>query len=256
MSDTDRRADDSAFEAVHAHPDGEATVARHALTAAEYGFDGVVVRNHGDAPAEFDADEIAEQYGVEVVEGVEIRAEDPSRASGFVGNHRRSKTVVAVHGGTPAINRFAVEQSAVDVLAHPMTGDGDVNHVLAKAAADNGVRFEFSFERVLRADGGRRVQAIRDLRKLREIVETYDAPYVVSADPRSHLQFRAPRDLAAVGEVLGFDAEQVRAGLAEWGRIAERNRRLASDAFVEPGVYRVSADDAGDEEASPDSDDR
>jgi len=232
------------FEAVHARPDGESTVARQATTAAEYGFNGVVVRNHGDALAEFDAEEIGDRYGIEVVEGVEVRADDPSRASGFVGNHRRSKTVVAVHGGTDEINRFAVEQPAVDVLAHPMAGDGDVNHVLANAAADNGVRLEFSLRRVLRADGGRRVQAIRDLRKLREIVEDCDAPYVVSADPRTHLQFRAPRELVAVGEVLGFSAEQVRAGLAEWGQIVERNRRLASDAFVEPGVYREGADDA------------
>jgi ribonuclease P/MRP protein subunit RPP1 len=260
MTETDpnrgRDDRDRDFEAVHAHPDGETTVARHASTAAEYGFDGIVVRNHGGAHAEFDAAEIAETYDVDVVEGVEIRAEDPSRASGFVGNHRRSKTVVAVHGGSAAINRFAVEQPAVDVLAHPMAGDGDVNHVLANAAADNGVRFEFSFGRVLRADGGQRVQAIRGLRKLREIVEDADAPYVVSADPENHLQLRAPRELVAVGEVLGFSAEQVRAGLSEWGRIVERNRRLASDAFVEPGVYRVAADDGVDGAADADGTDR
>ncbi|ELZ24122.1 ribonuclease P [Halosimplex carlsbadense 2-9-1] len=255
MTDTDPDRDrdrDRRFEAVHAHPDGEATVARHASTAAEYGFDGVVVRNHGGAPAEFDTEEIGDRYGIDVVEGVEIRAEDPSRASGFVGNHRRSKTIVAVDGGSAAINRFAVEQPAVDVLAHPMAGDGDVNHVLANAAADNGVRFEFSLGRVLRADGGQRVQAIRGLRKLREIVEACDAPYVVSADPRSHLQLRAPRELVAVGEVLGFDPAQVRSGLAEWGWIVDRNRRLTSDAFVEPGVYRGSVADghqANDDEA-------
>ncbi|WP_459194143.1 RNase P subunit p30 family protein [Halosimplex sp. J119] len=232
------------FEAVHADPDGDASVERYAETAAEYDFDGIVVRNHGDAPAEFDAAALSEKHAVDVVEGVEIRADDPSRASGFVGNHRENKTIVAVHGGTPAINRFAVEQPAVDVLAHPMVGDGDVNHVLAKAAAENGVRFEFSFRRVLRADGGQRVQAIRGLRKLRELVETFDAPYVVSADPRSDLHLRAPRELVAVGEVIGFDAEQVEAGLAEWDRLVERNRRLRSDEFVEPGVYRGSVDDA------------
>ncbi|MFC7142624.1 RNase P subunit p30 family protein [Halosimplex aquaticum] len=232
------------FEAVHADPDGDASVERYAETAAEYGFDGIVVRNHGDALAEFDAESLSEKHGVDVVEGVEVRADDPSRASGFVGNHRQTKTIVAVHGGTPAINRFAVEQPAVDVLAHPMVGDGDVNHVLANAAADNGVRLEFSFRRVLRADGGQRVRAIRGLRKLRELVEACDAPYVVSADPRSDLHLRAPRELVAVGEVIGFDAEQVEAGLAEWGRLVERNRRLQSDAFVEPGVYRGTVDDA------------
>ena len=224
------------YEAVHADPDGDSTVARQALTASEYGYDGVVVRNHGDALPTYDADRIGEEYGIDVVEGVEIRAEDPSRASGFVGNHRDTKAVVAVHGGTVAMNRFAVEQPAVDVLAHPMVGDGDFNHVLAAAAARNGVHVELSLARVLRDNGGARVQALRDLRKLRELLDDADAPFVVSADPRSHLQVRAPRELRALGDVLGFDDGAIQAGLRAWGDLAERNRERAGDAFVESGV--------------------
>lgn len=230
------------YEGVHADPDGDSTVARLALTASEYGYEGIVVRNHGDRLPEFDRDRIAEEYGIDVVEAVEIRADDPSRASGFVGNHRESKTLVAVHGGRVAINRFAVEQPAVDVLAHPMAGDGDFNHVLAKAAARNNVHVELSLGRVLRADGGARVQALRDLRKLRELLADAGAPFVVSSDPRNHLQIRSPRDLAALGDVLGFDDGTVAQGLAAWGELAERNRTRHSDSFVEPGV---SIDDDG-----------
>jgi len=171
------------------------------------------------------------------VDAVEVRAEDPSRASGYVGNYRAEKDLVCVHGGSERINRFAVEQAAVDVLAHPMDG-GDFNHVLAKEAARNGVRIEFSLRRVLRVEGGRRVQAVQDLRKLRELVVAFDVPYVVSVDPRSHLHLRAPRELRAVGEAIGFTAEQIDEGLAEWGRLADRNRDRQSDAFVEPGVWR------------------
>ncbi|MBX0293745.1 RNase P subunit p30 family protein [Haloarcula nitratireducens] len=232
------------YEAVHAHPDGESTVARQALTAAEYGFDGIVVRNHGDEPADYDPETVAEEYGTDVVSGVEVRADDRSQASGLVGNHRTKQTLVAVHGGTRAINRFAVEQPAVDVLAHPMRGDGDFNHVLAKAAAENGVRVEFSLRSILRETGGSRVRALQDLRKLRELVVDADAPYVVSADPRGHLQMRAPRELVALGERIGFDAEQITSGLAEWGALVERNRRLTDDAFVEPGVRIEDIDDA------------
>jgi len=231
------------YEAVHARPDGESTVARQALTAAEFGYDGIVVRNHGDALPDADYAAVADAYEIDVVAGVEVRAADPSRASGFVGNHRADRTVVAVHGGDPAMNRFAVEQSPVDVLAHPMAGDGDVNHVIAEAAADNGVHLEFSLSRVLRADGGTRVRAIRDLRKLRELVADAGAPYVVSADATSHLQLRAPRDLLAVGEVLGFDHEVVREGLRAWGRLTERNRERAGESFVEPGVGLVDDED-------------
>jgi len=227
------------YEAVHARPDGQSTVARQALTASEYGFEGIVVRNHGDAPASYDPAKIRDSYGIDVVTGVEIRADDAATASGYVGSHRGNNTIVAVHGGTPQINRFAVEQPAVDVLAHPMAGEGDFNHVLAKEAVRNGVRVELSLSGVLRESGGARVERLQDLRKLREILDAYDVPRVVSADPRSHLQLRAPRELQAVGEVVGLDGEAVAAGLREWGELAERNRERSSDAFVEPGVRRV-----------------
>lgn len=224
------------YETSHARPDGDSTVARLALTAAEYGYDGLVVRNHGDGPVEYDRNTLAETYGIDVVDGVEIRTDDLSRASGFVGNHRDRRTVVAVHGGTVEMNRFAVEQPAVDVLAHPMAESGDVNHVIAKSAAENSVHIEWSLRDVLRADGGRRVEAIRGLRKLRELIEQYDAPYVVSADASSHLQLRTPRELRALGEVLDCSPEWIEVGLAAWGEIADRNRTRTSDRFVEPGV--------------------
>lgn len=226
------------YEAVHARPEGDSTVARFAVTAREYGYDGIVVRNHTDALGDYDPERIQDAYGVDVIDGVEIRTDDPSSASGHLGNLRPKYTLLVFHGGSNQLNRFAVEQDRVDVLAHPTAGGGDFNHVLAKAAARNGVRVEFNFQQVLRATGGRRVRALQGLAKLRTLVEKYDVPYVVSADPFSHLQVRAPRELAAVGEAIGFDAEEIEDGLAEWGRLAARNRKLRSDEFIQPGVQR------------------
>ncbi|WP_101296560.1 RNase P subunit p30 family protein [Halegenticoccus soli] len=227
------------YEAVHAYPDGDSTAARFALTAARYGFDGVVVRvrSAGEAgPASYER--VRDEYGVDVVDGIEVVAENPQRASGGIGNYRPKCTLLLVRGGTDGLNRFAVEQERVDVLARPMAGDGDVNHVLARVARENGVRIEFDFGPVLRRDGGHRVRALQGLRKLRELVEKYDAPYVVSANPASHLQLRAPRELVAVGEAAGFTGEQIEAGLAEWGRLAARNRERRSESFIAPGVKR------------------
>jgi len=224
------------YEGVHAAPDGNVTVARLALTAREYGFDGIVVRNHGDARGEYDAEAIASETGVDVVEGVEIRVDDPDRASGFLGSHRPDHTIVALHGGTVALNRFAVEHPRVDVLAHPLQGDGDLNHVLAKAAADNGVRLEVNLRPVLTTAGGPRVQHLEKVRRMRELIEHYDVPFVVSADPRSHLHVRAPRELRALGAEIGFDPDAIETGLREWQRLAERNRNKQSESFIEPGV--------------------
>lgn len=223
------------YEAVHAHPDGDSTAARLAATAARQGYDGVVVRADDARP---DYERLRADADCDVVDAVEIVADSPDRASGAVGNFRPDRTVVVVRGGTNRMNRFAVEQDRVDVLSRPFAGEGDVNHVLAKAAERNGVRIEFDLGPVLRATGGHRVRHVDDLRKLKRILDHYGTPYVVSANPRSHLELRAPRELAAVGEEVGLGAEWVREGLAEWGRVAARNRERLSESFIAPGVER------------------
>ncbi|WP_128905880.1 RNase P subunit p30 family protein [Halorubrum amylolyticum] len=240
------------YEAVHAHPDGDATPARHAATAARHGYEGVVVRTReaidpaGDAGGSGSAGKpgdpssaataLREEYGIDVVDAVEIDADGATSASGAVGNYRPDRTVVCVVGGDDGLNRFAVEEPRVDVLVRPMDGSGDFNHVLAKAARDNGVHVEFDLGPVFRATGGKRVRALADLRKLREIVTYYDAPHVVSANPRSHLELRAPREVVDAAEAVGFDAEWVEEGLRAWGEIAARNRERRSESFIEPGV--------------------
>lgn len=226
------------YEAVHGHPDGDSTVARFAATAASVGYEGVVVRSDADARPEFDRERIVDEYGVDVVDGVELDAQSRSQASGALADLRDSATVLLVRAGSPDLNRFAAESPRVDVLAGPMRGNGDVNHVVVKAANRNSVHLEFDVSRVLRASGGERVQALRGLRKLRELVEHYDAPYVVSADPTSHLELRAPRELLAVGEEVGFSRDQIQRGLEAWGDIAARNRQRMSEEFIAQGVKR------------------
>jgi len=228
------------YEAVTAYPEGTSTVSRYAKTAADYGFDGLVVRTRD---AEYDADAIADRYGVDVVTGIEVDAESPDSVSGSVGNFREECTLLLVRGGTNALNRYVVEQDRVDVLTRPMAGNGDFNHVLARAAKTHGVRVEFDFGPVLRESGGQRVQALRGLRKLRELVEQYDTPYVVSANATNHFGLRAPRELIALGEQIGFSAEGIETGLEEWGRLAARNRERTDESFIAPGVKRGKYDD-------------
>jgi ribonuclease P/MRP protein subunit RPP1 len=233
------------YAAAHPTPRGESTLARLAATATRCGFDGLVARSPPDGPEtppDTDASaylaDVAAEYGLDVVHGVEIDPADPAEARGHVGSLREDATVLILRGGTPALNRFALESPRVDVLAAPMCGEGDLNHVLARAAARNDVRVEFDLARVLRASGGRRVRALRGLRKLRELVAQYDVPHVLSVGARSHLALRAPRELAAVGAEVGLEAATVRAGLAEWGRLACRNRERQSAAHIADGVRR------------------
>lgn len=233
------------YEAVHAHPDGNATVARLAVTAREFGYDGVVVRNHGDRQAEYEPATVANTTGVDVIPAIELRTDDRSQLAGLVDRYRKKRIVVCVHGTSPEINRHACETPEVDVLCHPMRADGDMNQVLARAARENGVRVEFNFAEILRETGGRRTRAVAGLHKLLDLVEQYDVPYVVSADPFSHLEIRAPRELAAVGERAGIDRDVVLDGLREWRRLADRNRDRTAESFIEPGVRRGPYEEDG-----------
>lgn len=230
------------YEAVRARPAGPSTVARLAATAADYGYAGIVVANPPAARATYDPSAIRDRYGVDVVDGVELVPAGPAEAAGAVGNARPSSTLLCLRGGRPGMNRFAVRQDRVDVLTRPLAADGDVDHVQVRAAADNGVRVSVELDPVLRSTGDERTAAIAGLRKLRHLLEAYDAPYVVTAGAGSHLELRAPRDLAAAAAVAGFDRAAVEHGLAEWGRLAERNRERLSDAFVAPGV-RIDGDE-------------
>ena len=236
------------YEAVTAYPVGDTTVARYAYTAGEYGFDGIVIRAGGEPEPEgtlspLDTETVAAETAIDVATGFEIDADSPGAASGTLDRVRSDHDVVTVRGGTAALNRFAVEQNRVDVLAAPMRQDGDLNHVLARAANDHNTRIEVNLGPVLRTAGGERVRHLQRLRKLRELVDYYDAPVVVSARPASGLELRAPRELVAVGEAIGFDPATVRAGLAEWGVIVRESRRRRSDSFIAPGVQRVECEE-------------
>ncbi|MFB6131794.1 MAG: RNase P subunit p30 family protein [Halanaeroarchaeum sp.] len=226
------------YEAVRVESEGRSTAARFAATAADAGFDGVVLAMRPDDGIQLDVEKIEDAYHLDVVEGVEIVSDDRGAIRSTVSSVRSETTVLAGRGGTPEMNRFVAETAGIDVLRAPLAGEGDVNHVVVKAARRNDVRIEVNLGRVLRASGGRRVQSLRKLRKLRELLDHYDAPFVVSGDPGTHLEVRGPRELVAVGEQIGLGGERVRAGLEEWGVIAAANREKRSSSYVADGVRR------------------
>lgn len=228
-------ADAPYYEAVQPGP---ATPSRIALAAAEYGYDGVVLRTPPAAHPQSVSD-----VGVDVVDGIELTPTTRAEASGAIGHYRSQCELLLVRGGTPALNRYIVEDSKVDVLTAPFADDGDLNHVLAQAAATNDVAIELRFGPVLRSQGGQRIRQLKQLRKAIELVRDAGAPYVVTAAATSHLELRSPRALTALGEVLPLDGVAVNTptviadGLTQWAEITERNRTRQSARFIEPGVY-------------------
>ena len=195
------------YEFVHSAPETRTTPARMGLTAERAGYDAVVLRNHTDAE-EYPSFEPPDKPPVPIHEGVEVRAEGVEELHETVRRVEGDAELVAVHGGDEAINRAAIE-AEVDLLAHPNRGRGRTfDHVLAREAADKGVAIELSLAPVLRASGGERVEAIRDIHETLKFARKYDTPFVVSADAHDHLQLRAPREISALARLVGVGDDE------------------------------------------------
>jgi len=198
------------FEFVHAAPETRTTPARMALTAARAGYDALVLRNHTDADDHLSFD-VPDDPAIPIHEGVEVRAENVEELHEDVRRaEREDAAVVVAHGGDESINRAAVD-AGVDLLAHPNRGRGrgrSFDHVLARDAAEAGVAVELSLAPVLRASGGERVEAIRGIHETLKFVRKYGTPFVITADPYTHLQLRAPRELRAVARLIGIEDDE------------------------------------------------
>lgn len=199
------------YEFAHAAPETHTTPARMALTAERAGYDALVLRNHtgADEYPEFD---VPDDAPVPVHEGVEVRAEGvESLHEGVRRAEVEGTDLIAVHGGDSSINSAAVEHDGVDLLAHPNRNRGSgrsFNHVLAREAAENGVAVEFSFAHVLRKSGGERVKVLRDIHETLGLIHKYGTPFIITADPYTHLHLRAPRELRALARLVGFGDDE------------------------------------------------
>jgi ribonuclease P/MRP protein subunit RPP1 len=196
------------YEFVHAAPETRTTPARMAHTASRAGYDAVVLRNHTDTE-EYTSFDLPEDPEIPVHMGVEVRADTIQELhEGITKAEREGAAVVTAHGGDEKLNRAAID-AGVDLLAHPNRGRGrSFDHVMARQAAENGVAVELSLAPVLRSSGGERVRAIRDLHTTLKLLRKYEALFVVSGDPRTHLQVRTPRELRAVARLVGVEDEE------------------------------------------------
>ncbi|MFB6187364.1 MAG: RNase P subunit p30 family protein [Halobacteriaceae archaeon] len=224
------------YESVVVYPRGDSTLARFAKTANVYGYSGLIIRADRDQIPLESVPTIQERYDIDIATAVEIDADSKGEVSGHLGAVRNEYPLIMCRGGSPSLNRFAVESPRIDILSAPMEDEGDFNHVLARKATENNVAIELSFANVLRDAGGRRVQSIQQLRKLEEIITHYDTPYVCTGSPHSHLELRAPREMKAVGNQIGFSPEFVEKGLQHWQEILETNRKRMSEQYISDRV--------------------
>lgn len=110
----------------------------------------------------------------------------------------------------------AVRTAGVRVLLDPITPAGLlVDAPTLTIAKDNGVAVAFSLSLLLNAGRGQRAALLHSSRKAARLCLKKRVPIILVSGARSEFGARAPRDLAAVGTLLGLTEAQALWALSE-----------------------------------------
>ena len=211
---------------VHALPDYADSPSRMILEAKDMGYSGICLTSINPANT-FHGTEITMPMprDFDICTGIEIKADNVSKLNKFINKSVNKVDIISVSGGHEDINRGAVENGHVDILAHPASLGKSLNHVLSKAAADNGVAIDFNIDALIRYRGGSRVRILTALRQNARLARKFDVPMVITSNARSHYDLRGPREMMALGMLMGMTMEEALYAISTVpGSIINRNR--------------------------------
>ncbi len=167
--------------------------------------------------------------------GVEVKTEMHEQIRKHVASVRKAADVVVVCGGTPELNRAAVETPETDILVgHAINGRCGINHVLARLAKKNNVAICFDFNQLMCSYRLGRIQEFSAMSEAARAVRRFGAPFVLASGARDPWDMRSPSELIAMGRLLGFTDADAKRGLS--GQMVRENRKRLSGKWVMPGV--------------------
>lgn len=233
------------------HSSGEHTVAEIVQRAARLGLSGIAITDYVQDPEELepirtDVDAAQQEYDIDVRLGAKIKAADPQDMNDNIRGLREHVDVLVVHGGGVAVNKAAVTDTRVDVLAHPALErkDSGLDHVAVKNAADNRVSIALTVRQLLETREKVRSHVLAHMRRNVRLAQKFDAPVITASGATTKQYLRAGRDLAAFPRILGMDLKHSVATVANVPQqILERADTVNDEHTVQPGVKRVEEED-------------
>ncbi|MBR9682095.1 MAG: hypothetical protein GOV02_00280 [Candidatus Aenigmarchaeota archaeon] len=187
--------------------EGESSLGQIIEFAEMFGFEGIVICDKPEVLNQLkEAIKLAEPK-IEVYAGVKIHAKNPQDMRNLINKCREEADVVIVAGGDYDINRAACENSKVDILSHPEMGriDSGLDEVSVKLAANNNVAIEINFGEILHGYRKGRSFVLSHIARNVMLCKEYGAHLILSSGARSKWDMRDPRELIAVGTVLGME---------------------------------------------------
>ncbi len=181
-------------------------------TAKRLGYSGIgLVEKYANLDRFRKISEMARSVkNLKIVPGIEVEADGVKEMKRSLTKAGKHSKFIIVSGGEYKINRAASEDSRVSLLSHPeyRRSDSGVDHVIARFCMENNVAIEINFHEVLETFKKVRSFVLSHMRLNIELARKYRAPVVITSASRSKWDMRDPRELAALGQVLGMGLEE------------------------------------------------
>jgi ribonuclease P/MRP protein subunit RPP1 len=221
----------SFYECLKALPEGSDSASRLTLAAKHLGYQGIIICN-AEPERIFRPDAAFFVKGIEVTLGTEVKAPNPRSLRSRISSLRSRFPLIMVQGRSDEIIRAACEDPNVDVLMHMDEARRPLGIAAAKSAKQNQVAIGFDLSPLIRVRGSSRSKWLDIQRRSIELSRKFDLSIAITANARSHLDLRAPRDMVALAEVIGLDRFEAVEALKLPGRLRDLNRR----DWQSPGV--------------------
>jgi ribonuclease P/MRP protein subunit RPP1 len=213
---------------VHAYPETEVPAEELLRIAKRYGYAGIAITNHDDTAR----GNLKLNF---LFPGVEIKADSVVDLKRKIKFYQGKVPLLAVHGGNDKINRAALEDSRVDILAHPCgeKREGELNHVLARYAAQNGIAIDFNLNAIIHSRRGDRARVLLKMRTNLKLVRKYKAPMILTSNAHSIYDLRAPREMIALASLFGMGREEATSALSDFPQgVLEKRWKKEKDVEI------------------------
>jgi RNase P/RNase MRP subunit p30 len=147
-------------------------------------------------------------------------------------------------GGEP--NRVAAENWEVDILSHPERGSerdlmdqrsSGVDDIISRLLAEHTTAVEFNLSSLLSTYGMLRAQVMGRMTQNILLSRKYGVPMILTSGAVDRWGLRAPRDLAAVGRVLGMtDIESKKAVSSTPQKLIQKARDRQNPNILTAGL--------------------
>jgi ribonuclease P/MRP protein subunit RPP1 len=146
--------------------------------------------------------------------GIEIRAKNKSELKNALGNSQEFDYIV-INGGDEHINRLAVSDKRVDILAHPAAGrkDPGIDPFVAKQARKNGVAIEVNLRNLILTKGNHRINALKNVARNLKLSRKYGFDIIVTTGAKSRFELRSGDGVFQLLKLLGFEESEGEAAM-------------------------------------------